>query len=160
MITYIDTQATDKENIYLLTQCRYVGLSRACAEKEMEFSSRLEAACVNIGLVAKWFLDKFPNEKVKLIILETDTLNKKQYRYKNEHTILVSLLQPCVNSEMHKNLSLYKAGVFGQFDDLERYFAKARRYIAQGNIELVLSDKLDTLPKTFIPQLIIDDFKL
>ena len=159
MITLIDTEKV-KDNIYLLTQCRYQGLTAVCAEREMEFSSRLEAACVNVGLVARWFIDEKITDRVKIIILKTDTLNRKQYRYNNEHSILVSVLQPCTNAEMHKNLSLYKSGVFGQFDDLERYFAKARRYIAQANIELVLSDKLDTLPQTFIPQPILDDFKM
>lgn len=159
MITYLDTITTEKNGVYLLTQCRYQGLSRLCAEKEMEFSSRLEAACVNIGLVAKWFIDKQITDSVKLIILETDTQNVKQYRYNNEHAILVSVLQPCINAEMRKNLSFYKSGVFGQFDDLERYFAKARRYIQQTNIEIVLSDKLHTLPKIFVPLPIIEDFE-
>lgn len=144
MITLIDTEKTDKENIFLLTQCRYDGFTRTCAEKESEYQTRLQAACVNVGLVARWLTDEYP-KKENVIILQSDTINERQFRFENEHNILISILQPSSGFEAKKNLSLYKSGVLGNFGN---YFDKAKKLISDNNITLILSDKVQDLTVT------------
>lgn len=144
MITLIDTEKTDKENIFLLTQCRYDGFTRTCAEKESEYETRLQAACVNVGLVARWLADEFP-KKENVIILQSDTINEQQFRFENEHNILISILQPSNGFEAQKNLSLYKSGVLGNFGN---YFDRAKKLISDHNIRLILSDKVQDLTVT------------
>lgn len=148
MITLIDTEKTDKENIFLLTQCRYDGLTRTCAEKESEYETRLQAACVNVGLVARWLADNYKHHKSyteNVIILQSDTINEQQFRFENEHNILISILQPSNSFEAQKNLSLYKSGVLGNFGN---YFDKAKKIISDNNIRLILSDKVQDLTVT------------
>lgn len=151
MITLIDTEKTDKKNIFLLTQCRYDGFTRTCAEKESEYETRLQAACVNVGLVARWLVDR--REKAidgyryanSVIILQSDTINEQQFRFENEHNILISILQPSNGFEAQKNLSLYKSGVLGDFGN---YFDRAKKLISDNNITLILSDKVQDLTVT------------
>ena len=145
MITYLDTETTETKNLFLLTQCRIDGMTRTCAEKEMEFNSRLEAACVNVGLVCKWLGEKYSHHETRFIVLQSDTLNIQQYRYQNEHNLLVSLLKPSNKFEHQKHLSLYKTGVFG---NLGKHFDKAKLYLKTYKVNLLLSDSVESLPET------------